>query len=367
MTRDERFMHHALLLAARGRGETNPNPMVGCVVVKDGRVVGEGFHARAGSPHAEALALARAGTRARGATLYVNLEPCAHHGRTGPCATAVARAGVRRVVAAIVDPNPKVRGRGLRMLKAAGVSVTTGVLAGPARTLNATFLAAAGVSRPWVLLKTAMTLDGRIATASGDSRWVTSLAARREAHALRRDYDGVLVGIETVLADDPMLLPQPRTRRPFTRVVLDTRLRLPAGSRLVRSARGNPVVVVTASASAARRLALEARGVLVLRVASRRGRIALGPALRALRRRGVWSLLVEGGGEVLGSFLHERLFDALAIFRAPLLLGGRGSRPAFGGPDPRRMADALTLVRGASPRGAGHELWYPRPKRRSRS
>lgn len=356
---DARFMRRALRLAARGLGETNPNPAVGCVIVRGGRVVAEGFHARAGGPHAEVVALARAGQRVRGATLYVTLEPCAHHGRTPPCAPLVAAAGLRRVVVALRDPNPRVDGRGLRLLRRAGLLVASGVCAAEARALNEPFLVSAAKRRPYLLLKAAVTLDGRIATASGDSKWITGEAERRAARRLRRRHDGVLVGIGTALRDDPLLLPEPRTRRPFHRVVLDSRLRLPVGSRLVSSVGLGPVWVVTRRcAPAARRRALERRGVRVLAVASRRGRPLLRAALRALFRRGVTSLMVEGGSEVLGSFLHERLLDALALFRAPLLLGGRNSKPVFGGPDPARIGAALRM-RPQAPALAGFELWRP--------
>lgn len=355
-----RCMRRALLLARRGEGETNPNPLVGCVVVRGGRVVGEGFHARAGGPHAEVAALARAGGRARGATLFVTLEPCAHQGRTGPCAPRVADSGVRHVVVAMRDPNPLVGGRGVALLRRRGVSVEVGLLAGEARRLNEPFAVAALLKRPFVLLKAALTLDGRIAAASGDSKWITSAGQRAEARRLRRRYDAVLVGIETVLKDDPLLLPTPRTLRAFARVVLDSRLRLPLVSRLVRGARRAPVIAVCRRASPARRRALEARGVSVLEVGGRGPGVPLGPALRALRRRGIWSLMVEGGGEVLGSFLRARSFDRLVLFRAPLLLGGRGSRAAFGGPDPQRVSDALRLRPGTPPRGATYEVWYPR-------
>ncbi|HJS58963.1 MAG TPA: bifunctional diaminohydroxyphosphoribosylaminopyrimidine deaminase/5-amino-6-(5-phosphoribosylamino)uracil reductase RibD [Vicinamibacteria bacterium] len=355
---DVRFMRRALALARWGEGETNPNPMVGCVVVRDGRIVGEGFHSRAGGPHAEALALERAGERARGATLYVNLEPCSHRGRTPPCAPQVALSGVRRVVAAMRDPNPLVRGRGLRLLRRRGVRVDVGVLEGAAARLNERFVTAARLDRPFVLLKAAVTLDGRIATARGDSKWITSAAQRAAARGLRRLHDAVLVGIETVLADDPLLLPKPRTRRPFVRIVLDSRLRLPVTSRVVRTARREPVWVLCCKAAPSRRRALQAAGVVVLEVGGRATRVPLRRALRLLRSRAIWSVMVEGGSEVLGAFLHERLFDQLALFRAPLLLGGRGSRPAFGGPDPPRIADALRLRPGMLPRGASYELWY---------
>ena len=341
---DERWMRRALALAARGLGETNPNPVVGCVVARAGRIVGEGFHARAGGPHAEVIALRRAGRRARGATLYVTLEPCAHHGRTPPCAPLVAASGVARVVAAVRDPDPRVRGRGLALLRAAGVGVSTGLLAAEAEAQNARFLTAARRGRPFVLLKAALTLDGRIATAGGESKWITSPAQRRQARGLRRLHDAVLVGIGTVIADDPLLLPQPRTRRRFTRVVLDTRLRLPLASRLVRSATARaPVLVLTAVASSAKRRALEARGVAVVRVRAREGRLDPHAVVAKLHELGLGSVMVEGGSEVLGSFLSARLVDEVALFRAPLLLGGRGSKGAFGGPDPLEVGAALRL------------------------
>lgn len=333
--------------------------MVGCVIVKAGRVVAEGWHAQAGGPHAEAVALERAGGAARGATLYLNLEPCAHQGLTPPCAPRVVASGIRRVVAAMQDPNPLVSGKGFRLLRRAGIAVTRGVLDTEARALNRRFATAAALDRPFVMLKVAMTVDGRIATASGDSKWLTSSAQRREARGLRRLHDAVLVGIGTVLADDPMLLPEPPTRRPFVRIVLDTRLRLPPGSGLVRSARSAPVWALTATRSVAKRRALEVLGVTVVGVPARNGRVALRAALVCLRRLGLWSVMVEGGSEVLGSFLHARLFDQLALFRAPLLLGGRGSRPAFGGPDPRRITQAVRLRMGEAPRGSAYEFWYP--------
>lgn len=370
MRDDERWMRRALELAARGSGETGRNPLVGCVVVRGGRVVGEGHHARLGGPHAEPLALRSAGSAARGATLYVNLEPCSHQGRTPPCAPAIAAAGVKRVVAAIRDPNPAVAGRGLRLLRRAGLTVVTGVLAREARLLNQRFLAAVAAPRPFVTLKVASTLDGRVATRSGDSHWITDAGQRRIARGVRRLHDAVAVGVGTALADDPMLLPTPRTRRPFVRIVFDTRLRLPPGGRLARSARRSPVWVLCVAAPPTRRRALEARGVRVLELPGRRGRVALGPALEALRGEGILSLMVEGGGELLGGFLAARLLDQLLLFRGPLLLGGRGSRPAFGGPDPARLASALRLLKRAPAGGEGDplipavpllEIWYPTP------
>jgi diaminohydroxyphosphoribosylaminopyrimidine deaminase/5-amino-6-(5-phosphoribosylamino)uracil reductase len=358
-------MARALELAARGEGETNPNPMVGCVVVRGDRVVGQAWHRRAGSPHAEVLALRQAGKRARGATLYVTLEPCAHRGRTGPCAPALIAAGVRRVVAAMRDPNPAVNGRGLALLRRAGVRVDTGTLEREALSLNEPFVVAMRTGRPFVLLKAATTLDGRIATAGGESKWITSAAQRRQARALRRRFDAVAVGIGTVLADDPLLLPQPRVQRPFYRIVFDSRLRLPPRSQLARTARRSPVWVLTRAAARPKRARLERLGVAVIQMPGR-GHLSVGVALRELYARGLRSLMVEGGSELLGSFLASRLFDQVALFRAPLLLGGREGRPAFGGPDPLRLSQAVRL-QAASPlrrrpappvSGGPFELWY---------
>jgi diaminohydroxyphosphoribosylaminopyrimidine deaminase/5-amino-6-(5-phosphoribosylamino)uracil reductase len=362
---DERWMARALELARRGLGETNPNPVVGCVLVKNGRVVGEGWHRRAGGPHAETYALRAAGTAARGATAYVTLEPCAHQGRTPPCAPELARAGLRRVVVAMRDPNPRVNGRGLAALRRAGLAVTVGTREDEALALNERFAIAARLSRPFVLLKAAMTLDGRIATAGGESKWITGPAQRRQARALRRLHDGVAVGIGTVLADDPRLLPEPRVKRPFHRVVFDSRLRLPLGSQVVRGAAEAPVWVVAVEGAPGAQ-ALQDRGVRVLAGPARDGHVDLDWALTALRAEGIWSLMVEGGSELLGALLARRLFDEVALFRAPMLLGGRGSRPAFGGPDPGRLADgvALTATSPLAPRAAGpadrpYEVWYP--------
>jgi diaminohydroxyphosphoribosylaminopyrimidine deaminase/5-amino-6-(5-phosphoribosylamino)uracil reductase len=269
-------------------------------------------------------------------------------------------------VVAIKDPNPLVDGGGLRVLRRAGIEVTLGVAEMEARALNLRFLVAAAARRPYVLLKAAVTLDGRIATSRRASRWITSPVQRTAARALRRLHDGVAVGIGTVLADDPMLLPAPTVGRLFVRVVFDSGLRLPLDSRLVRSARRHPLWVVTRAGESRQKAALEARGVIVVPVPGKGTQVSLPAALRVLRRRGIWSLMVEGGSELLGTFLAARTFDELALFRAPLLLGGRGSLPAFGGPDPRSIAAALRMKRVERPivprQAAGEglfEMWQP--------
>lgn len=347
---DIRFMRRALALAERGLGETNPNPAVGCVLVRGGKVMGEGFHARAGSAHAEAVALKAAGISARGATAYVTLEPCAPNPakRTPPCAPRLIEAGVSRVVYGVKDFNPGVRGLGARLLRSAGIELAEGVCGDEAARLTRHFNVAMKRGRPFVTLKAGMTLDGRIATASGQSQWITSKAQRLAARRLRRLFDGVLVGFETALQDDPMLLPEPATKRPCARVVLDSHLRLPLSSRLVRSAGAHPLFVVGTLAGEARRAGLEAKGVTVLLVESRGGRVSLDAALRALFDRGLHSLMVEGGAEVHGSFVRERRFDEMVIFRAPLILGGRGSRAVVGGPNPRSLTEAVRLRRAVA-------------------
>jgi diaminohydroxyphosphoribosylaminopyrimidine deaminase/5-amino-6-(5-phosphoribosylamino)uracil reductase len=272
------------------------------------------------------------------------------------------------------DPNPAVNGAGLRALRKAGLAVSVGIAEAEARALNERFLTAAPGRRPFVLLKAAVTLDGRIATAGRRSRWITSPRQRAAARALRRLHDAVAVGIGTVLADDPLLLPSPAVARPFFRVVFDSALRLPLDSRLARSARRWPVWVVTRSRDARRRAALERMGVVVVEVPGRGGMVPVLPALRALRRLGLWSVMVEGGSALLGSFLAARAFDQVALFRAPLLLGGRGSLPAFGGPDPRTIAAAVRMspvYDAPVPRQAAgeglFELWRPIARRARRS
>jgi len=350
---DRKFLGIALALAARGAGQTTPNPMVGAVLVRGGRVVGQGYHTRAGAPHAEAVALAQAGTRARGAVLYVNLEPCCHFGRTPPCVDALIGAGVREVVASMRDPDPRVRGRGFRALRAAGVRVRTGPLLGAARRLNEEFVRRTAAGRPFVTLKAGMSLDGRIATRSGESKWITSPLARAAGRILRSEHDAVLVGVNTVLRDDPRLTARggrkaragdPEFSRPV-RVVLDARLRTPPRARLLSNG-GPPVIVMTLrGASAARRRRLEERGALVIEAPGRNGRIRVRRALRELWRRGITSVLVEGGSEVLGSLLDAQLADRIVLFVAGRLLGGRGAVPVFGGRGTARLRRAARMDR----------------------
>ena len=318
------MMARALELAARGAGQVSPGPLVGCVVVdKSGEVAGEGFYVYERVRHAETIALEQAGERARGATAYVTLEPHAHMGRTPPCTEALITAGVARVVAPIEDPNPLVSGRGFERLREAGVNVTVGVLEREAARLNEKYIHSLRCARPFVHLKLACSLDGRIATRSGDARWITGEESRARVQSLRREYDAVLVGSGTAAADDPALTDRtglPR-RRPLLRVVLDERLRLAPDSQLARTARATPVLVFTSeSADARKAVALEALGVEVLKAAS--GGRDLAPVLEELNRREVQGLLVEGGAEIAGAFLRARLVNKTSFFIAPIILGG---------------------------------------------
>jgi len=343
---DADFMRRALALAERGRGLTSPNPLVGAVVVRDGRVVGEGAHLRAGGAHAEVAALAAAGAAARGATLYVTLEPCAHQGRTPPCAPAVAAAGVARVVAALRDPNPLVVGGGADVLRGAGIAVEMGVLAAEAERQNRAWLTAMRRGRPHVTLKAAATLDGKLADVHGTSKWITGEAARLHAHRLRAESDAVLVGVGTALRDDPALtvrLPEPWPREPY-RVVLDTRARLRADARVIHA--GTParaLVAVGDSAPAARVAALEAAGAKVMRCVTREDRIDPAALLERLFDLEVRAVLVEGGGETHAAFVEAGLVDRVALFLAPLLLGGREATGVVGGAG-RDLKAALRLT-----------------------
>jgi len=343
---DTTFMRRALEAAERGRGLTSPNPLVGAVVVREGRVVGEGAHLRAGGSHAEIEALGAAGESARGATLYVTLEPCAHHGRTPPCAPAVARAGIVRVVAAMKDPNPLVAGGGVDLLRAAGVAVEVGVLSAEAESQNRAWLTAMRERRPHVTLKAAATLDGKLADVHGTSKWITAEAARQRGHRLRAEADAIVIGVTTALRDDPALtvrLPQPWPREPY-RVVLDTAARLDVQARLIHAGTpGRALVAVGEQAPPVRVRALEAAGATIVRCRTREGRVDPAALLERLFERDVCAVLVEGGGETHAAFVDAGLVDRVALFLAPLLLGGRAATGIVGGGG-RELKNALRLT-----------------------
>ena len=335
----EFFMRLALREAARGLGRTSPNPAVGAVLVKNGRVLARGHHARAGGPHAEAVVLRAAGARARGADLYTTLEPCDHYGRTPPCSMAILAAGVGRVFTGSADPNPLVNGKGIARLRRAGVEVVTGVLADACDELNAPWLTFMREGRPFVTLKAAVTLDGRIATRTGDARWVTGEPARRWVHRLRSRVDAVLIGSGTARADDPRLTARIPGGHDPLRVVLDTDLSLPARLELFHQRSSAPTLVAHASA---RRRAL-GPGVELLRCRRGPGGVDLRDLLARLAARGVTHLLVEGGATVHARFLEAGLVDRIAVFVAPKIAGADGV-PLAAWRGPARMADALSLT-----------------------
>ena len=356
---DQRFMTAALELARRGLGGVWPNPAVGCVIVRDGVVAGRGWTQPGGRPHAETEALKRAGEAARGATAYVSLEPCSHHGKTPPCAEALIAAGITRCVVACGDPDPRVSGRGIAALRAAGIAVDTGLLAAEARALNQGFFLRVEHNRPLVTLKLATSLDGRIATGSGHSQWITGATARAWSHGLRARHDAILVGVGTAQADDPELtcrLPGLAHRSPV-RVVADSRLSLSLTAKLVQDARRVPLWIACRSdADAARLRAFTDGGAVLLTIDDGApGTIAAASLLAALAARGITRVLVEGGSRLAGSLLEAGLVDRLEWFRAPLLIGGDGLAAVTGfGVKTLDIAARFDCV---GVRRAGDDLW----------
>lgn len=341
---DEHYMKRAIAIARNATGRTSPNPLVGAVIVKDGRIVAEGWHRKAGTPHAEVHALNMAGELAKGATVYVSLEPCAHYGRTGPCAKALVEAGVSRVVMAMTDPNPKVAGKGIAILEEAGVDVTTGVLEEEAVELNEVFLKWMTTGKPFVALKTAMSLDGKIATATGQSQWISNEESRYEVHRLRDIHDGILVGINTALKDNPSLttrLTEYEGKNPI-RIVVDSQARLPLTSKLVQDGLAETIVATTAKAPAERVQTLEAAGVKVLTCGTGDS-VDLELMMQKLGELRITSVLVEGGGSVNYSLLQAGLVDRVYAFIAPKLIGGRTALTPVEGEGFGELAQAVEL------------------------
>lgn len=363
---DSQFMARAIELAKCGEGAVEPNPMVGCVLTVDGRVAGEGYHRRYGGPHAEVEALRAAGPAARGATAYVTLEPCCHHGKTPPCVDALLEAGIRRVVVAQVDPFPAVAGRGLERLRAAGVEVVVGPLADQARSLNAPYLHRLRTGRPWVIGKWAMSLDGKIAAASGDSRWISGVESRAFVHALRGKVDGIVVGAGTARIDDPLLTARPPGPRVAARIVLDSLASLRLDSRLVQTAREQPLIVVVGPQAEPRRLeALAERGAECLQLTDQNRAARWDRLLETLGSRRFTNLLVEGGAQLFGDLFDRDAIDELHLFVAPIVIGGAGAPSPVGGAGVRRVAEAARWTTVAW-RGSGEDLhWTGRRDARS--
>ncbi|HVN23597.1 MAG TPA: bifunctional diaminohydroxyphosphoribosylaminopyrimidine deaminase/5-amino-6-(5-phosphoribosylamino)uracil reductase RibD [Syntrophorhabdales bacterium] len=340
------YMRKALNLAKRGLGTTSPNPMVGAVVVKGGKIVGEGYHHRAGEAHAEIIALEKAGQRARGGMLVLNLEPCCHTGKTPPCVNAVIKAGLKKVVVAMQDPNPLVNGKSIELLRKAGIDVKVGLLEHEARILNEAFITFVEKKRPLFIAKGAVSLDGKIATRIGESKWISNEESREYANQLRSVMDGVMVGINTVILDNPLLVPKvSKPKRYPVRIVLDSKLRIPPSCELVKTADKFKTLVFTLPDSRQdKESRLKSMGVEVVQVAAGdNGRIALSAVCKELWQRQITSVLVEGGAELHSSFINEKLTDKIVIFYAPKLIGGKNAPSLIGGKGIDFMKDACRI------------------------
>jgi diaminohydroxyphosphoribosylaminopyrimidine deaminase / 5-amino-6-(5-phosphoribosylamino)uracil reductase len=318
-------MRLACRLARKAAGRTSPNPMVGAVLVRGGKIIAAGFHRIAGADHAEIVALKRAGAKAKGSTLYINLEPCCHHGRTPPCSRALIRAGIKEVVAGMKDPNPLVGGKGFQELKRAGIKVRVGLLEQECRTLNEAFVKYVTRQLPFVTLKLAASMDGKIAAVTGDARWISSEDSRRMVHQLRNEVDAVVTGVRTVIADDPQLTCRiPHGRNPW-RVILDSRLRIPLSAKLLRQPDPERSIIVTSERSSHQKgHAIESLGAQIWRIKLRQGRMPWTAILRRLAAKGVVSVMIEGGATTSAWALRERAVDKILFFYAPMILGGDG-------------------------------------------
>ena len=339
---DTYYMQEALRIAANAGGRTSPNPLVGAVIVKDGRIIAEGWHRQAGTPHAEIHALNMAGDLAKGATLYVTLEPCSHFGRTSPCTNAIVDAGIKRVVAAMSDPNPKVAGRGFQILKDSGVEVEVGLCEDEARKLNEIFLKWITTGKPFVTLKTAMSLDGKIAAVSGQSKWITSEASRQRVHRLRDTLDAIMVGIETVLKDNPLLTTRIDNGKSPVRIVVDSKARTPIISNIVTNHQAKTIIAVTGNAPKERVNALEKSGIEVL-TAGNGERVDLNILMNELAEREITSVLLEGGGTLNFAMLEAGLVDKVCAFIAPKIIGGRNALTSVEGDGFENLNDAINL------------------------
>ena len=339
---DENFMREALRIARHAEGRTSPNPLVGAVVVRDGKIIAEGWHRRAGTPHAEIHALNMAGSLAAGATLYVTLEPCSHFGRTPPCARAIVEAGIKKVVAAMSDPNPLVAGRGFEILRAAGVEVTVGVLEAEARALNEIFIKWVTRKLPFVTLKFACSLDGKIATVGGESQWISGEASRKFTHHLRDINDAILVGVGTVLKDNPSLTTRLVEGKNPARVIVDSNARTPLNSTVVTDKSARTIIAVTENAPSEKISALKNLGVEII-FAGDGERVDLRALMSELAAREISSVLVEGGGTIHFSMLKEKLADKILAFVALKILGGKNSLTAVEGAGFEKLSDAVNL------------------------
>ncbi len=345
--RDKKYMRLALRLAGKARGRTSPNPMVGAVVAKNGRVIATGYHKKAGEPHAEAIALRKAGRAAKGATLYVTLEPCSHtNKRTPPCTPLVVSSGIKRVVVATIDPNPQVSGNGIRTLRKTGIEVIAGVLEAEAKKLNEAFIKYITTGMPFVTLKIAQTLDGKIATAAGESQWITGEESRKEAHRLRDSHDAILVGINTVLNDDPSLTTRIHGGRDPIRVIVDSKLRTPISAKVItQKSLAKTYIASLPTASKDKLVGLLDAGVEIVLAREKNGKVDLKHLMKMLGSYGIASVLVEGGAEVNASALKAGIVDKVVMFIAPMLMTGVDSLCSVGGTSPVTLKQAIKLDR----------------------
>lgn len=341
---DEIYMCEALRIAAYASGRTTPNPLVGAVIVKDNRIVGQGWHRKAGTEHAEIHALHQAGELAKGADIYVTLEPCSHYGKTPPCCQAIIKAGIKRVIVAMTDPNPLVAGNGLKELKAAGIEVVEGVCRDEAEKLNEVFLKWIVHKMPFIVVKTAMTLDGKIATVSGDSKWITNEKSRKFVHQLRDLYDGILVGIGTVLADNPTLTTRlDHLGKNPVRIIVDSKARIPLDSIVITDKSAHTILAVTERASQEKIAALLQVGIEVIVTKEKADQVDLSDLLKILAEKNICSILVEGGSRINYSFFVEHLVDKVHCFIAPKIIGGTDAASPIGGKGTFYMKDAYQL------------------------
>ncbi|MBI4596685.1 MAG: bifunctional diaminohydroxyphosphoribosylaminopyrimidine deaminase/5-amino-6-(5-phosphoribosylamino)uracil reductase RibD [Candidatus Tectomicrobia bacterium] len=338
------YIQRTLYLAQKARGQTSPNPLVGAVVVKDGLIVGEGYHRKAGEPHAEILALEQAGEKAEGATLYCNLEPCTHYGRTPPCYRAIIDARIKEVVVAVEDPNPLVSGKGIENLREHDISVISGILEEEARRVNEVFFKYISTKMPFVIMKIATSLDGKMATYTGDSKWISNEASRSLVHQWRSEVDAVVVGVNTIIKDDPLLTSRLVAGRNPKRVIVDSRLRIPTDSKVLTTLDEAPTILATTSQASSRKVSsLESLGVEVLVLPEREGLVSMMDLMGELGKKEITSLLLEGGASLIAAALDEGVVDKVYFFLAPKLIGGKEAPGPIGGQGVELVSEAILL------------------------
>jgi len=342
--RDEFYMRYAIRLAEKAKGKTSPNPLVGCVIVKNNSIIGTGYHKKAGKPHAEVEALRDAGPEAKGARMYVSLEPCNHFGKTPPCTEAIIKAGIKKVIVAMIDPNPLNKGKGIRKLRNAGVGVITGICRDQAMRINRPFIKRCATGMPFITLKIAETLDGKIAAANGNSKWISSDKSRGLVKTIRNEVDAVMVGINTVLRDDPLLISSKGDAKKPARIIVDTKLRIPERSRLVRTAKTYTTIIITSSGREKDKInRLKKCGVNLIEVNKKAHMLDLSSAMRVLSDMGISDILVEGGARLAGSLLDERLLDRVMFFIAPKIFGSDDAIGAISGNGAKDVKDAFKI------------------------